>query len=418
MTAATNLNNELASIGPNKSSPGSPSDHQTWIGRTVKWLRADDVNTSIEWVFRRALAFSLSAALAISIVGIPLLILGKKEWNLQEPKEPPCHQTMQIYNSTIRKRKLKIPPLLRPEPPPFSHDPMDVPWKTMEGISIIANYLCEKHNFNNLFVCKNLDAFKRKLQEVDAAKEDMRLVLIVPSYQSSCACFHKVCSEPSHKVPDFHSQHKIPVLIEKTEGKIKLCVADSAGPIPLRMAYTNLDRSNTFSCEELLHAYMRAANLHEATYYYANVRRHFAHRGGCSTFALRDSVAFLQNPNFFNEIEAKGGIAPFVEQGTIDSPFYITNLPPEMMKSAQSMTALNKYKERNTTDGFDLTVKMGKHQRTWDESVAKHTVSVEGKSQNKMIDERIAKYHRLIIEYVTTLSLKELSKKIQRHLIA
>lgn len=295
-----------------------------------------------------------------------------------------------------------------------------VPFITMEGVSIMADVLAEKNNFDNLFVCESLDAFSKKLDEVKNMK-DGKLALVVPTYQPSCTCKKKKgCKDPDHKVQDYHNQHKISVLIEKKEGKTKIFTLDSASYDPLDMEDTYLDDGESFGCTELLHAYLRDKNLPNASYYYNLGVRQYAH-GGCETFALRDCVGFLKEPNFFERVEERG----FMNKGAagdLDHPIYVKNLPPNFMKVAQSMKVLEAYREENPgkeQEGHDLNEKLGTHQRTLDETLKKHTIidPKTGKELNFLISARADKYMNYLLKFLKENSEKEIQKKINKRLL-
>ena len=187
------------------------------------------------------------------------------------------------------------------------------------------------------------------------------------------------------------------------------------GEIDLPKSY--LDEGNVFQCPDLIHAYIREAKLKNAEYYYTTVVRQNSRTGGCQTFALRDGVAFFRMKDFFEQIDQHGEISK--NNGTLESPHYIKNLPPEFMKLAQSMKALAAYKTANAEGkhGYDLKRKMGTKQRTLEESVEHHTRLLNGKPLNKHIDDRDAKYNSYILECMQKLSKEEIEKRISRRMV-
>ena len=327
-------------------------------------------------------------------------------------------EVMKAHDEASQKKGGLIP-LLKHSP----FDPKTTIWPTMEGIGLLADYLAQKNELDGLFVCQNMKDFTKRLVEIDSSPQDRREVLIIPPYRHNATCDKKdlsKCTDETHQNHDHHSQHKVSVLIEKKEGKTKICVVDSTNGDKLDLPKTYLDKGNVFRCSELIHAYIREAKLENAEYYYTTVIRQNSRTGGCQIFALRDGVALLRMKDFFEQIEQHGQISKTEHDGTLDSPHYIKNLPPEFMKLIQSMKALAAYKTTNAEGkhGYDLMRKLGKKQRTLAESVDQHTRLQNGKPINKHIDDRDAKYNSYILERMQKLSKEEIEKRIARRMVA
>ena len=446
----------------------------SWLIKAVKWLRAHDEQTPLIVIAKNALVIFLAILLSVTLIGIPLVWLGYKRWqelgklrnnaantppNLGNsiPQHPhsnnpsaipasklagwvplTARETMTLHNKACEKTGFS-PPLLRP-----SHfEPQEDTWATLEGISLLADNLWKKKGLdrleghNGFYVCQSLKVLQNRLEAIDKTNESTRQVLIVPSQQPGWTCDSKdvtQCSNSQHQNPDYHNQHKVPVMVEKKDGKIKICVLCSSQEFFLNIPQTYLDDGSKFSCSEQIHAFIRAAKLPQTTtYYHAQHKRHFSDTGACSTFALQDGVSFLRMPDFFEEIEKKGGCIPDSntylsqctgEKGTIDNPYYVRQLPPVFVRLTQSTSRIQKYENDNAEGGdlaYDLNQKLGKKRHTLKQKLAR--VSEERgkgsdkKSLNKAIDYKIDMSKRQILKALENKTPDELHEKIRRRLL-
>lgn len=295
---------------------------------------------------------------------------------------------------------------------------------TMEGISIAADYLAEKHKIDNLFVCASLKAFQGKLEEIKSGTEDIRLALIVPTYSSF--------GSPDKKAE--LSVHKVAVCIERVKGKTKICLIDP-GPIKhnasIDPSHINLHENSSFNEQELVFAYMREANFPNATYYCVKPIREHSQEGGCSTFALRDALVFIKDARFFDRVEKKGKINRLEEKGSLVSPFYIRNLPPHFMRIAQSLRLIDMYIETNIKESlFNVKKKLGPTKKPFKEDVELHTrtttiyvddgydrAKLVKKLQNKALDDKLKKYQMVINYFLEIKTPEELLKLIEKRMI-
>lgn len=473
------------------------------LTRSVAWLRGEGAE---KVVGRKILAYLLAGFLALSIVGIPLLIKGISEWKRQvrllpsriptfqdfacNPKNNAQPQTQVVCNEAKRasslsvitprltQRKSKLPPVSRnltapshplgedhtqlgfkkiifdktkkrlhgqeilaehdrllaakPGLPPLIRKPPawdssdfpegPEPWKTMWGVALMADYLMTKHNRNDLFVCETLLAFQKKLEEIDKGP-NTRVVLIVPTHRAALTCNQKRvenCRKSQHRSPDYHAQHKMAVFVEKTDGKIDICIMDGYRPI---IRKGGAETHDDFSCHEIIYAYLKAAKLKKARLYFDDVRRQTG--DGCSTFALRDAIGFLKMENFFERIQND-----VTASGTEKHPFFlIKTLPPEFMRRAQSLKTIHAYERRmqRKKRESDLKEQLGRERREFRESVDKHarailvrdkkTGALVTKERNMFISDRVNKYQNIIVQLMRRRSVKEIWKRIYRRLI-
>lgn len=398
--------------------PVTPHVPYSPIEKATLWFRDEGGANSSKAIAKRILAVVAAIFLCLSIVGIPLVIKAAVIWKrlpapmgglidldrIPEDKAKRKEMLMGISFSDILKvhdRKLpeKAPPLIKPD----RFCAGDPGWKTMKGINLIADHLREKNLLEHLYVCSTMDDFLKCLQKINESNDDFRHAYIVPSYQSLVTCSHKRdCRDSAHEKPDYHAQHKVAVMIERIHGKTKVFVSDSM-PYRLDMNRTHLNHRSSFEPEELVHAYLREANLSNAAYYYSLVKRHHAHMGGCETFALRDAVIFLKDNEYFQRLKKFGRFCPLEENGTFESPYYITNLPPENMQYCQSLKQLDEYMARNRLDGYDLNQPMGKDQLSFEDKLNRgvrpdyNRRNKQIVRQNKMIEDRVKKYQLMLL---------------------
>ncbi len=60
---------------------------ESFIGKTVRWLRGTEQDSTILSIFKKALTFLLSMFLMCSVFGLPLFIAGKTEWKRQKSSD-------------------------------------------------------------------------------------------------------------------------------------------------------------------------------------------------------------------------------------------------------------------------------------------------------------------------------------------
>jgi hypothetical protein len=309
-----------------------------------------------------------------------------------------------IHNKMIAGRDL--PPLIREIEVPFND--LISQTASMPGISLLANLLSQKTKQPHMHVCKNLSAFQKKLEEIKNQEKDQRLFLITP--------VHFSLVNPDKKAEN--EVHKVSVGIEKQEGKYKVCVLDST-PYVVNPTQIHLEPGN-FSSQDLIFSYIKAAKLPEDTEYYTPYvvlnsdgstkegNRQFAIEGGCSTFSLRDGIAFLRDSRFFTNLSLAEG------KGTLTEPFLYNSLPPNFMKTIQSWTILNRYASHNK----DLIkTPLGKSPRNFVQTMERHKMEVNGKLQNWLVSRRLLKYQLTLLFMMNHYSDEELNSMIKQRLI-
>jgi hypothetical protein len=309
-----------------------------------------------------------------------------------------------IYTKMIAGRDL--PSLMREIEIPFQN--VNVQAASMPGVSLLANFLSRETEQDHLHVCQNLQAFQKKLEEIKNKEEDQRCVLITPTHFSMVNPDKKATCE----------LHKVAVCIEKKEGKIKIGILDST-PYVVNPSQVHLEKGN-FSTQDLIFSYMKSAKLPIHTEFYTpyvvidkegNKKegdRQFAVEGGCSTFALRDGIAFLRDQQLFDNLSLVSG------GGTVENPFLYNNLPPNFMKTTQSWSKLNRYASLNE----EWTKKpLGTSPRNLIQTMEHHKMEVHGKLQNWLVSRRTVKYQLLLIFLLNHHSDAELNAMMKQKFV-
>lgn len=342
----------------------------------------------------------------------------KKEFEVQ-------HDHLQLSH---KKNDQNFPALM--ERPDYMHSSFNHLYiLTMEGISIIANYLSRKNKLQNMFVCNCLSSMQSKLREVIQDPSDQRLALIAPTYSQY--------SYPHKKLGDYnYAQHKFTLGIEKINGHLKICLLDDGGRQAHNKANTIVDQNTKFNEQELIFAYLHELKMKNYTFYMCGIRRENDPEGGCSTFALRDAVSFLKDKQFFGNIEKFGDIDKVKNSGKLDNPYGIQNMPPDFMRLCQSQTAISKYIKRNEDKNkphYDLTKPFGPKQKPFNESIKKHLFQLElekkppggqdifmleWKDANLHIPNRVIKYQMMILHFMKKYTTKDLLELINEKMIS
>lgn len=259
---------------------------------------------------------------------------------------------------------------------------------SMEGIAVLAEYLSVKRNVEGLYVCKNLRAFQEKLEQLKVSTGDVRLAFVVTTHGSY---------DRNKKLED-NNQHKVCVAFERKDNQIKIAILETFSFYPnkeINPRNVNLIESDSYNEKELICSYIQAANFPEnqATVYVSSVTRQYG--SGCSVYALKDGIAFLEDPNFFNAINTS-----IAERGTPNNPFTITRLPPRFMKPTQSLEGIVRYLRETPDPGLE-------------QGIVRHFI----KRRNKMIDNRVYKYKLYLLRSLRTKSDAEIEALIGKRLI-
>lgn len=296
----------------------------------------------------------------------------------------------------------------------------------MPGVALIASYLMQKHHMTGLYVCQSIGAFQEKLAEINQSNADTRIALIIPA---------TIYSPRFDPYPQ--SQHKVAVCIEKSNGHTKIAVMEphqfkkepSISPKNIVSALDDLQRVDPtkkaqlhINCKEFIFWHIIHSahfDLNKTSLYLSTVPRE--QLLGCETFSLKDGMAFLKNPNFFNQIKAESFSEPIEWQGHQGFIQNIVALPAEFMKGTQSISAIKQYHK----DLPDLAKRplshfkkgMQQSERTLEQCVQDHTVAIKRKAQNHYTNWRSHKYHLIALNALENLTTADLKAAIMHTLL-
>jgi hypothetical protein len=232
---------------------------------------------------------------------------------------------------------------------------LSIPWLQMRGVSLLASYLQIKKGIQGLYVCTSLEALKAKIEEISQSPSDMRCALVVPAALESR-------NEKSPEYETFAQHHKVTVCVEKKGNSLKIALLDSlpikevsakkvkSTPQAILQAAPVRNDDNDYlghhlglSYEDAILWYIFNSDLNRCsvTIYCTAIERQYADFG-CPAFALKDAVAFLEEPRFFEKIRTQHNI--YSDEHGYHLPIQsIVLLPPEFMKGTQSLSSLRKY---------------------------------------------------------------------------
>lgn len=279
---------------------------------------------------------------------------------------------------------------------------------SMPAVAVLATYLEAKKGVTNLFVCKSHEAFQKKLTDIVRYMGNIRVAMVVTDWA-------EVSKSDDPKDGDYGTDatHKLAVCVEKKGEKIKIAILDPLGthkseisPGKALASAESLRYADLGGLDYLLWAICHSGlNLQETTLYYSKVERQntlFA----CETFALRDGIAFLKDPNFFDHLETQKLL--FKEGKAALTLFKIKSLPPAFMQGAQSVKLLNKY-SNGDHDPEEL--------KALNEKVSKHFIEVSGKNQNHTFNQKSMKYMLLVTAALEVLPPEQLQAIVRRTLL-
>lgn len=276
----------------------------------------------------------------------------------------------------------------------------------MPGVGLIASYLSQKHNVKGLFVCQTLEGFSEKLSETLQNSEDQRAAFVIPVFSS------KYSKEEGFE-PNF-AQHKITVLVEKKAGKTNIMILDPGGTEkinPLNISsniWEGWETPGSFSSDELaLRAILKASPDSNTEIFYSTVPREAAY--GCYIYALKDSVSFLQDPQFFEKLQGK-------EEAVLGKDYKlksVSKLPAAFMIGSQRVTALNAYIFAANKEDLKIPGK----DKTLTDYLSKNRVTVKGKEQNHYITRKNYKYSKLVLKILKKLSSEQIEGLLDETLI-
>lgn len=283
----------------------------------------------------------------------------------------------------------------------------------MPGTALVGAYLAGKRKLKGLIVCNTLDAFQSKLTEVVNSPGDQRAAFIIPTFKGG--------SQNSGKgfVPNF-AQHKVPIVLEKIGNELHIACLDgqpTGQNRDINPSHVQCDKPwddwkvrDAFNSQELAFRAITKAALPANTHlYYTTVVREGNY--GCAVFALRDAVAFLRDPQFFQKIQVGDDVVQLHNGMKIKR---ITELPAAHVIGAQSSSTIESFLSKHT-EAKDLAIP-GKN-KTLTDYLKKNRVEVKGRLQNHYITRKMFKYNEIVLQAMERLTPAEINQAIQSTLV-
>ena len=211
------------------------------------------------------------------------------------------------------------------------------------GLRSLASYLIHKHPLfleDSIHICATMDEFKTGIEAMQQGGL-RRCVFVVPSHTSKW--WGKDREGRSVPRTGHLSQHIVAVAVEKTDEKLRIAILDPMarnGNEKITAENIGLDKDQNvpFTEQELILSHIANATLEleTAEVFYSQVLREISN--GCWVFALKDAVAFLQTPNFFEETTKGQEVVTFAkQQNRVFQATPITSLPWRFMKTFQGI---------------------------------------------------------------------------------
>lgn len=274
---------------------------------------------------------------------------------------------------------------------------------TMQGLSIIASYLKQKHKVENLFVCDSLEAFQDQLKIIADSPNDMRASFVIPL---------KGMGKHYYYVPA--NQHKATICVEKKDEKLKIIYLDGQ-PAPvmndlLKKSASELKGLNDGGFATPIFWCIDQCDLKgDVELFQSTVKREYG-AYGCETIALRDAVDFLKSPDFFDKIKCKA-------EPSIPEIAEVDFLPSRFMKTTQSRTALKQYMKDYPEEAKAPIETARSGTKTLKKSLKSNTETgydKEGfrKRQNHYVSFRSYKYHAMGLEAMNSMTTDQLKEVI------
>lgn len=297
----------------------------------------------------------------------------------------------------------------------------------MPGVAILAAYLRRKKGLDNLFVCKSLEAFQAKLNEISQWKGNIRIAFVLP-----CGPEDRTDDDEEY---DGDAGHKIALCLEKVGDSIKIVLLDSLGsnprdynPIIAKSPAEHLQESPGDDTVILWYIFHSQLDWNKTEFYYSFGSRQ--ETGYCyETFALKDAISFLQDPQFFDKIKKSKVVIEAPARNIRIQLQQIDQLPPAFMKGTQDNAALEDYIQHypqvNTSEGSKSDPEKLQQLLRLKKTIEKHTIQIEKikeeevkiKTQNHYINHHSMKYHLIALNALKMTAPEELQKIISETLL-
>jgi hypothetical protein len=284
----------------------------------------------------------------------------------------------------------------------------------MGGMALIVSHFIEKYGFKEFYVCETLEGFSKKLEQFVENPQAKRGAFIVPCFAAGSQ-HHGVGFRPNFP------QHKVTVVVEKVplSGQIKLAILDGQpegnNPVisPEKIGthgdlWKGWQCQGCFNSQELvLRAVMNAKLPRNTQLFHSAVPRERSY--GCSSFAIRDGIAFLRDPAFFDKIVVDQKPPLQVSGLPLKT---ITQLPPDFMIGTQSLRQLHTYIKNNSSKDLTVKKKEGKDKTLFD-YLKKYNVQ----EKNHYITIKACRYNELVLQMLISKTPSEIDDRLSKVLV-
>jgi len=285
----------------------------------------------------------------------------------------------------------------------------------MPGVAIIGDYLRRKNGLENLHICASLEALREKLSEISRMEGNIRAALVLPDSSE-----HLPVDSPYYWAM-YH--HKVAICVEKMGPVVKVAFLDSLSCIIDDFAKSEEpsepQERTSFGGPAILYAvYSSDLDWKNTQFYYSSIQRQ-VNGFCCESFALKDAVAFLRDPHFFDKVKAKP--VTIKAENQLMELQEITQLPPPFMKGTQKPEVLKSYTDDypliETSEGLKPDPLRLQEIEKLQKCIDKHTILISKEKQNHYINHRTHKYFGLILHALETQTTEEIQASIAGHLL-
>jgi hypothetical protein len=293
----------------------------------------------------------------------------------------------------------------------------------MPGLALAASFRAEKKGLKGLYVCEQVQAFARAMEDV-ARGPDGKFAFIIPVLPSGRQQMDPLL------VRDY-PQHKVAVCVEKHGHELNVAIMD---PEPLSDAWSitpghlvtrtddpweGCERSGAFTSNELILRALRPA-VNICTTHVHIARPHRETSFGCAVFALHDAETFLQDRDFFSRIvpsrSRQSVYSHDSSTGRTSMDWQtIEAFPPDYMVGTQSLTALWDYEREHPSLSQQPFVTKD---RTLKEYAKKYHRPFQDHMRNQYIMWKAFCFSHLMSKALHTLQPEDVQSRIHRHLLS
>jgi hypothetical protein len=224
---------------------------------------------------------------------------------------------------------------------------------TPEGVGFVINYLKKKGSLNEVpcHVCADYGAFEMKVQETIAHAKNV-LEGQEPGVMSCTFILTSKNPPQGLGIPGLGDAHNTPVLLQRdTKGVWTAVISDSVGESGMYNGIAKMSLERAFK-----EAFKMDEPSPDLDIYNFNGCDRQTDSSNCPIFSIRDVVQFSKNAKeIVDWIKDNGNpefYQPYQPDQPLDAPskikeYKFNTLPPYMMKTTQSFSAIQAYEGKN-----------------------------------------------------------------------